>query len=124
MNFSIGLLFLWITLATGFSMVFLNLNRRTRVWVSVNFTQILLPSVLSMYFVFSYLYNIDPILALLRRTQLRVRGLAAVDDQFIHQQHLHRAAITIFLAALAWTAITVLFVFVPGHRLQMSRESV
>ena len=114
---SVGLLLFWVALAVGFSMVFLDARRSTRVWVGASLMQILLPMAFAMYFLTAYMYNIDPALVLARRTQVAPRTYVRVDEPFVYRQHCLHAAGAVGIAALACAALTVLFVFVPGHRL-------
>lgn len=71
----------------------------------------------AMYFITAYIYNVDPGLVLARHTELGPAGLVYVEESSVYRQHCIHAITAISFAALACAALTILFVFVPGHRL-------
>jgi len=80
-------------------------------------TQVLLPFAVAMYLILSFVYGIDPVLALLRRYEVKIGCTARITEEHwvtLHQQH---ALAALGVAVLATAALTILYVFVPGHRL-------
>lgn len=71
----------------------------------------------AMYCICAYLYNIDPGLALARHTELGPDGLTYVHEHHVYRHQLAHALTALALAAISCAALTLLFVFVPGHRL-------
>ncbi|PKI84284.1 Bud site selection protein, Revert to axial protein 1 [Malassezia vespertilionis] len=109
-RFSVGLFIFWIALTVGFAFVFTDTRHATRVWI-------LLPTVVAMYFLVSYMYTMDPILALLRYTEMAPFHMRKVEDGYIAKQQRLHAMSALLMIALLTAAFTVLFVFVPGHHL-------
>lgn len=107
---TLGLLALWAGLATGFSFIFLEVSRRKRLWV-------ILPFAIAVLLIVSHQYELDPILALAQQSETTPFKLITVREKYVRKLLLQRAVGVIFLVALITAALTVLFVFVPGHRL-------
>lgn len=107
---TLGLLALWAGLATGFSFVFLDVYRRKRLWV-------ILPFAIAVLLIVSHQYELDPLLALAQQSETTPFHLITVREKYVRKLLLQRAVGVVFLVALITAALTVLFVFVPGHRL-------
>jgi hypothetical protein len=107
---SLGLLALWAGLATGFAFIFLDVHREKRLWV-------ILPFTIATLLIVSHQYELDPILALVQQSETTPFHLITVRERYVHKLLLQRAIGVVFLVALITAALTVLFVFVPGHRL-------
>lgn len=107
---SLGLLALWAALATAFSFIFLDVNRAKRCWV-------ILPFAVAVLLLMSHQYELDPILALLAQSETTPFRLIRVREPYVLRLLQKRAAGVLLLVTLVTAALTVLFVFVPGHRL-------
>ncbi|SPC61176.1 related to RAX1 - Protein involved in determination of budding patterns [Ustilago sp. UG-2017b] len=107
---SLGLLALWAALATAFSFVFLDVNRAKRCWV-------ILPFSVAVLLLMSHQYELDPILVLLSQSETTPFRLIRIREPYVHRLLLQRSLGVLLLIALITAALTVLFVFVPGHRL-------
>lgn len=107
---SLGLLALWAGLATGFAFIFLDVGRKERLWV-------ILPYTIAIVLIVSHQYELDPILAFLQQSETTPFHLITVRERYVRKLLLQRAVGVIFLVALITAALSVLFIFVPGHRL-------
>lgn len=107
---SLGLLALWAGLATGFAFIFLDVGRIERLWV-------ILPFAIAVLLIVSHQYELDPILALLQQSETTPFRLITVREKYVRKLLLQRAVGVIFLVVLISAALSVLFIFVPGHRL-------
>ncbi|SOV07093.1 related to RAX1 - Protein involved in determination of budding patterns [Ustilago sp. UG-2017a] len=107
---SLGLLALWAALATAFSFVFLDVNRAKRCWVIIPFS-------VAVLLLMSHQYELDPILVLLSQSETTPFRLIRIREPYVHRLLLQRSLGVLLLIALITAALTVLFVFVPGHRL-------
>ncbi|SPO24923.1 related to RAX1 - Protein involved in determination of budding patterns [Ustilago trichophora] len=107
---SLGLLALWAALATAFSFIFLDVNRAKRCWV-------ILPFSIAVLLLMSHQYELDPILVLLSQSETTPFRLIRIREPYVHKLLLQRSLGVLLLIALITAALTVLFVFVPGHRL-------
>lgn len=107
---SLGLLALWAALATAFSFIFLDVNRAKRCWV-------ILPFSVAVLLLMSHQYELDPILVLLSQSETTPFRLIRIREPYVHRLLLQRSLGVLLLIALITAALTVLFVFVPGHRL-------
>jgi hypothetical protein len=107
---TLGLLALWAGFATAFSFIFLDVNRQKRLWV-------ILPFTVAVLLIVSHQYELDPILALAQQSETTPFHLITVREKYVRKLLLQRAFGVFFLIVLITAALTVLFVFVPGHRL-------
>ena len=107
---SLGLLALWAALATGFSFIFLDVNRQKRLWV-------ILPFSIAILLIMSHQYELDPILVFLSQSETTPFHLIRIREPYVHKLLLQRSLGVLLLITLITAALTVLFVFVPGHRL-------
>ncbi|EST10100.1 Regulator of G protein signaling domain protein [Kalmanozyma brasiliensis GHG001] len=107
---SLGLLALWAALATGFSFIFLDVDRAKRCWV-------ILPFAVAVLLLMSHQYELDPVLVLMSQSETTPFRLIRVREPYVRRLLLQRAVGLIGLIAIITAALTVLFVFVPGHRL-------
>ncbi|GAC97333.1 potential bud site selection protein [Pseudozyma hubeiensis SY62] len=107
---SLGLLALWAALATAFSFIFLDVDRVKRCWV-------ILPFSIAVLLLMSHQYELDPILVLLGQSETTPFRLIRIREPYVYRLLLQRSLSVLLLIALITAALTVLFVFVPGHRL-------
>lgn len=107
---SLGLLALWAALATAFSFIFLDVDRAKRCWV-------ILPFSVAVLLLMSHQYELDPILVLLSQSETTPFRLIRIREPYVKRLLIQRSLGVLLLIALITAALTVLFVFVPGHRL-------
>ncbi|PWN52283.1 regulator of G protein signaling superfamily [Violaceomyces palustris] len=107
---SLGLLALWAALATGFSFIFLDVQRMTRLWV-------ILPFSIAILLIISHQYELDPLLVLASQSETTPFHLIRIREPYVKKLLLQRSFGVLLLITLITAALTVLFVFVPGHRL-------
>ncbi len=111
LRLSLGLLSLWAALSTGFAFIFLDVARPERCWV-------ILPFSVAAYLLLAHQYELDPLLLLLAgKSETTPFKHIAVREPYVRALLRKRAAgVLIFVTILA-AALSVLFIFVPGHRL-------
>ncbi|KAK0527640.1 Bud site selection protein, Revert to axial protein 1 [Tilletia horrida] len=107
---SLGLLALWAAFATAFSFIFLDVNRTKRLWV-------ILPFAVAIFLIVSHQYELDPVLAFASQSETTPFHLITIKEVYVRQLLMKRAVGILFLIGLITAALTILFVFVPGHRL-------
>lgn len=104
-----------ISLFGGFwlSFVFILLSwepKSHRCWV-------ILPFGIGMYLTFTALYHIDPLLAFIGLYEKDGGGLNKVLEPSVRTMQVRRASFVLITVILCAAAFSVLFIFVPGHRL-------
>lgn len=107
---SLGLLALWAALATAFSFIFLDVHRAKRCWV-------ILPFAVAVLLILSHQYELDPVLVLLAQSETTPFRLIKIREPYVRKLLVRRAIGVLLLITLITALLTVLFVFVPGHRL-------
>lgn len=107
---SLGLLALWAALATGFSFIFLDVNRLKRCWV-------ILPFAVALLLILSHQYELDPVLVMLSRSETTPFKTIHVREPYVKKLLIQRAIGMLFVTAILTACLCVLFIFVPGHRL-------
>lgn len=125
-----GLVVLWIGLAVGFSLIFLDVEPKSkRFFVSplslllfiraLTFAliQLFIPFTIAILLLISHQYELDPILVFFRQSESTPFRTLTIREPYVKKLLLGRAIwVTIVVAALS-TGITLLFWGVPGHRL-------
>ncbi|KDN39956.1 regulator of G protein signaling [Tilletiaria anomala UBC 951] len=107
----LGLLALWAALATGFSFIFLDVHRQKRLWV-------ILPFSIAVLLLFSHQYELDPLLVILFcRSETTPFKTINIHERYVRSLLYKRALGILALVTLVTSVLTVIFVFVPGHRL-------
>lgn len=79
--------------------------------------QLILPFVVAAYFVSSYQYSIDPVMAYLAYSEYTFMNWAPIREPYVRRLLNKRATATIMIAAFVAAALSVLFIFVPGTML-------
>lgn len=79
--------------------------------------QIILPFAVASYFIISYQYKIDPIMALLGYSEYTFMNWAPIREPFVRKLLNKRALVTAMIAFLTAAALSILFIFVPGTML-------
>lgn len=107
----IGLIVLWIGLAVGFSLIFLNVQPKSKRFF------LFIPFTIAILLLISHQYELDPILVFLRQSESTPFRTLTICEPYVKKLLLGRAIwVTIVVAALS-TALTLLFWGVPGYRL-------
>ncbi|WEW57649.1 Bud site selection protein, Revert to axial protein 1 [Emydomyces testavorans] len=71
----------------------------------------------SAYFLSSYQYRIDPILAFIGFSEYTFMNWTAIREPYVRSLLLKRASVSLAFAVVIAVALCVLFIFVPGTRL-------
>jgi hypothetical protein len=106
-----GLIILWIGLAVAFSLIFLDVEPKSKRFF------LYLPFTFAILFLISHQYELDPILVFLGQSETTPFRTLTIREPYVRKLLLGRAIwVSILVAAFA-TALTLLFWAVPGHRL-------
>jgi hypothetical protein len=107
----LGLLILWVGLAVAFSLVFLDVQPKSkRLFLFIPFT-------ISILCLVSHQYELDPILVFLGQSETTPFRTLRIKEPYVKKLLLGRAIWVTVLVAVFVTALTLLFWAVPGHRL-------
>jgi hypothetical protein len=107
----LGLLILWIGLAVGFALIFLDVLPKSKRFF------LFIPFSLAILFLVSHQYELDPILVFLRQSETTPFRTLTIREPYVKKLLMGRA-IWVTVLVLAFTvALTMLFWAVPGHRL-------
>lgn len=110
MRLIIGLVSLFGGFWAAFIMIFLDYARLTRLWL-------LLPFTVGVYFLASYQYSLDPILALIGLSEYTPFNFSRVRESYVRKLLVQRALMVLGWTALIDAALCLLFILVPGKRL-------
>ena len=128
----LGLLILWIALATAFSLVFLDVKPKSkRFFVSIHQTlwyysnsqlitclfQLFIPFSFAILFLVSHQYELDPILVFFGQSETTPFRTLTIREPYVKKLLLGRAIWVTVLVTAFVTALTMIFWAVPGHRL-------
>ena len=72
---------------------------------------------MAAYFVSSYQYNIDPLMAYLGFSEYTFLNWARIQEPYVRALLNKRATATVLIAAVVAVSLCVLFIFVPGTML-------
>jgi hypothetical protein len=107
----VGLIVLWIGLAVGFSLIFLNVHPKSKRFF------LFIPFTIAVLFLISHQYELDPILVFLGQSETTPFRTLRIREPYVKKLLLGRAIWVTTLVAAFVTALTLLFWAVPGHRL-------
>ncbi|KAI6000837.1 hypothetical protein EDD15DRAFT_2193349 [Pisolithus albus] len=107
----VGLIVLWIGLAVGFSLIFLDVQPKSKRFF------LFLPFTFAILFLISHQYELDPILVFLGQSESTPFRTLTIREPYVKKLLLGRAVWVTTLVALCSTALTLIFWAVPGHRL-------
>lgn len=79
--------------------------------------QVILPFIVAAYFIASYQYKIDPVMAYLGYSEYTFLNWAPIREPYVRKLLNKRATATLFIALLVAAALSILFIFVPGTML-------
>ncbi|EFE38028.1 hypothetical protein TRV_07305 [Trichophyton verrucosum HKI 0517] len=94
----------------GFFVILTDTPRNTRCWV-------ILPFSIAAYFLSSYQYKIDPILALTGLSEYTFMNWTRIREPYVRALLVKRASVSLLLAVVIALALCLLFILVPGTRL-------
>lgn len=106
-----GLVILWVGLAVAFSLVFLDVEPKSKRFF------LFLPFTLAILFIISHQYELDPILVFLGQSETTPFRTLTMREPYVKKLLLGRAIWVTVLVAIFTTALTLLFWAVPGYRL-------
>ncbi|KAF8314999.1 regulator of G protein signaling superfamily [Clavulina sp. PMI_390] len=107
----VGLLVLWAGLAAAFSLVFLDVQPKSKRFF------LFIPFAIALLCLISHQYELDPILVFLGRSETTPFRTLKIREPYVHKLLMGRALFVMFLVAVGVVALTMLFWAVPGHRL-------
>ncbi|KAH8823347.1 RGS domain-containing protein [Flagelloscypha sp. PMI_526] len=107
----VGLIILWIGLAVGFSLIFLDVKPKSKRFF------LFIPFTLAILFLISHQYELDPILVFFQQSETTPFRTLHIREPYVKKLLLGRAIWVTVLVALFVTGLTMLFWAVPGHRL-------
>ncbi|KAJ0104165.1 hypothetical protein J7T55_000516 [Diaporthe amygdali] len=106
----IGLVSMFGGFWAAFVLIFLDSSRLTRLWL-------ILPFTLGVYFLASYQYSLDPVLALIGLSEYTPFNFSRVREPYVRKLLAKRALMVLAVTATVDAALLVLFILVPGKRL-------
>lgn len=124
-----GLIILWIGLAVGFSLIFLDVQPKSkRFFVSCSFLlpstrlmtsalQLFIPFTVAILLLISHQYELDPILVFFRQSESTPFRTLTIREPYVKKLLLGRGIWVMIVVAVLSTGLTLLFWGVPGHRL-------
>ncbi|TDZ20613.1 Protein rax1 [Colletotrichum orbiculare MAFF 240422] len=106
----VGLLSMFGGFWAAFILIFLNAPRTTRCWL-------ILPFTFGVYFLASYQYSLDPVLALIGLSEYTPFNFSKIREPYVRKLLAKRAIMVLAVTLLIDAALCVLFILVPGKRL-------
>lgn len=79
--------------------------------------QLILPFAVASYFIVSYQYKIDPVMAFLGFSEYTFMNWAPIREPYVRKLLNKRATATMSIAFFVAAALSILFIFVPGTML-------
>lgn len=110
MRLIIGLVAMFGGFWTAFVLIFLDKSRETRLFLIIPFT-------FGVYFLASYQYSLDPILALIGLSEYTPFNFSRVREPYVRRLLATRALMVLAVTVIIDAALLVLFILVPGKRL-------
>lgn len=107
----LGLLILWIGLAVGFSLIFLDVQPKSKRFF------LFIPFTFAILFLISHQYELDPILVFFGQSETTPFRTLTIKEPYVKKLLIGRAIWVSILVAVGVAALTLLFWAVPGHRL-------
>jgi len=107
----VGLIVLWIGLAVGFSLIFLDVHPKSKRFF------LFIPYAIAILFLISHQYELDPILVFLGQSESTPFRTLRIREPYVKKLLLGRALWVSALVAACTVASTMIFWAVPGHRL-------
>ncbi|KAJ8518635.1 hypothetical protein ONZ45_g4316 [Pleurotus djamor] len=107
----LGLIILWIGLATAFSLIFLDVQPKSKRFF------LFIPFTFAVLFLVSHQYELDPILVFFGQSETTPFRTLTIREPYVKKLLLGRAIWVSVLTAAFVVALTFIFWAVPGHRL-------
>ncbi|TCD64972.1 Bud site selection protein, Revert to axial protein 1 [Steccherinum ochraceum] len=107
----VGLIVLWIGLAVGFSLIFLDVHPKSKRFF------LFLPFTVAILCLISHQYELDPILVFFGQSESTPFRTLTIREPYVRKLLIGRAIWVSLLVAACVAALTLLFWAVPGHRL-------
>ncbi|PSR76394.1 hypothetical protein PHLCEN_2v8490 [Hermanssonia centrifuga] len=107
----VGLIVLWIGLAVGFSLIFLDVHPKSKRFF------LFIPFTIAILFLISHQYELDPILVFLGQSESTPFRTLHIREPYVKKLLLGRAIWVSVLVTACVAALTLIFWAVPGHRL-------
>jgi len=107
----LGLIILWIGLAAGFALIFLDVLPKSKRFF------LFIPFSLAILFLVSHQYELDPILVFLSQSETTPFRTLTIREPYVKKLLMGRAIWVTVLVSAFTVALTMLFWAVPGHRL-------
>ncbi|KAH7338401.1 hypothetical protein B0J17DRAFT_662386 [Rhizoctonia solani] len=107
----VGLLVLWIGLAVGFSLIFLDVQPKSKRFF------LFIPFTIAFLLLISHQYELDPILVFLRQSETTPFRTLRIKERYVKHLLMGRAAWVCLLVAVLSVVFTIIFWAVPGRRL-------
>ncbi|ORY41751.1 RGS domain-containing protein [Leucosporidium creatinivorum] len=107
----VGLLALWVALATAFAFIFLDYKPKIkRLWIILPFTVAIINLV-------AHSYDLDPLLVFMGLSETTPFRTIGIREPYVRKLLFGRALWVTFLTAVIVAVLTVIFTVIPGHRL-------
>ncbi|KAG5929485.1 hypothetical protein E4U42_005750 [Claviceps africana] len=110
MRLIVGLVAMFGAFWAAFILIFLDKDRLTKCWLIFPFT-------VGVYFLSSYQYSLDPIMALVGFSEYTPFNFSRIREPYVRQLLAKRALMVLAITLLIDAALCVLFILVPGKRL-------
>ncbi|KIY69419.1 hypothetical protein CYLTODRAFT_393741 [Cylindrobasidium torrendii FP15055 ss-10] len=107
----LGLIVLWIGLAVGFSLIFLDVQPKSKRFF------LFLPYTVAITLLISHQYELDPLLVFFGQSETTPFRTLTIREPYVKKLLVGRAIWVTLLIAAFTTALSMLFWAVPGHRL-------
>lgn len=107
----VGLIVLWIGLAAGFALIFLDVQPKSKRFF------LFIPFAFAILFLVSHQYELDPVLVFLGQSESTPFRTLTIREPYVKRLLLGRAIWVTTLVSTCVVALTLLFWAVPGHRL-------
>ncbi|PCH37149.1 hypothetical protein WOLCODRAFT_140740 [Wolfiporia cocos MD-104 SS10] len=107
----VGLIVLWIGLAVGFSLIFLDVHPKSKRFF------LFIPFAIAILFLVSHQYELDPILVFLGHSESTPFRTLHIREPYVKKLLLGRALWVSAVVAACVVALTMIFWAVPGRRL-------
>ncbi|KZV76734.1 hypothetical protein PENSPDRAFT_597710 [Peniophora sp. CONT] len=107
----LGLVILWIALAVAFSLIFLDVQPKSKRFF------LFIPFTFAVLFLISHQYELDPILVFFMQSETTPFRTLTIKEPYVRKLLLGRAIWVSILVAACVVALTMIFWAVPGHHL-------
>ncbi|KAL4865682.1 hypothetical protein BDV12DRAFT_146114 [Aspergillus spectabilis] len=94
----------------AFYVVLRDKPRHIRCWI-------ILPFVIAAYFIVSYQYKIDPVMAFLGYSEYTFMNWSPIREPYVRKLLVKRSVATVLISALVTAALSIIFILVPGTML-------